>query len=328
MRFDSLQRISAWLAFAAVLLLPSIATAQDAVVGPLRLSDSPYGLVVGDYVGNQVLFLDRGTMQATSWIPIYTDSTQAAQGKPLSVGWMNDKLYVGEELTGRIQVFEWAIIGGKKKKSEYGWVQASASLTVEPIVQPSAVVADPAAGLLFVASKGQKQVLVLDAAGNLVRTIGGPGSAAPLGNPQGLALDIARQRVLVSDDSFIKSGSLGTTMYAVVQVYDYAGTPLGKVDGSTGAGNTAYRFARAQGVALDAAGRVYVADSYRHEVLVFAESSTTPNTFTALAKLGGKGVEPGMLLMPTGVYVDAAASKVYVANTMLGRVEVFNTVAP
>ncbi len=35
-----------------------------------------------------------------------------------------------------------------------------------------------------------------------------------------------------------------------------------------------------------------------------------------------------MLLMPTGVYIDTAASKVYVANTMLGRVEVFNTVAP
>jgi len=311
-----------------MLALPGMARAQDAVTGPLRFTDSPYGLVVGDYVGNQVLFLDRATMQATSWIPIYTDATQSAQGKPLSVGWMNGKLYVGEERTGRIQVFQWSVVGGKNKKLVYGWVQVSASLTAEPIVQPSAIVADPAAGLLFVASKGQKQVLVLDAAGNLVRTIGGAGSAAPLGNPQAIALDPARQRVLVTDDSFIKSSSLGTTMYAVVQVYDYAGMPLGRVDGSTGAGNTAYKFARAQGVALDAAGRIYVADSYRHEVLVFAESSTTPNTFTALAKLGGKGIEPGQLLMPTGVYIDTAAAKVYVANTLPGRVEVFGTVAP
>ena len=203
-------------------------------------------------------------------------------------------------------------------------LQVSASLTAAPVEQPSAIVADAGRGLLFVASKIQKSVLVLDAAGNLIRTIGGVGSAAPLGNPQGLALDTVRQRVLVSDDSFVRSGSLGTTMYAVVQVYDYAGVPLGRVDGSTGAGNTTYKFARAQGVALDAAGRVYVADTYRHEVLVFAESG--PNVFTALAKLGGKGLDVGQLLMPTGVFIDTATSKVYVANTMLGRLEVFGVV--
>ena len=131
-------------ALLAILLLPALVRAQDALVGPLRFTDSPHGLVVGDYVGNQVLFLDRATMQATSWIPIYTDATQSAQGKPLSVGWMNGKLYVGEELTGRIQVFQWLPIGGKNKKLVYGWVQVSASLTAEPIVQPSAIVADPA----------------------------------------------------------------------------------------------------------------------------------------------------------------------------------------
>lgn len=311
-------------ALACALLAPALAAAQQAeVIGPLRFADSPHGLVVGDYVGNQVQILDPETLTVTATIPIYSEPTLQEVGKPLSVGWMNGRLYVGEERTGRIQVFEW-VTTGKKKRLQEGWEQVSASFAAAPIVHPSAIAADPGLGLLFVASKGEKAVLVLDANGNEIRRIGGAGSAAPLGRPQGIVLDPARQRVLVTDDSFEKSSWSGSTLYGVVQVYDYAGMPLGRIDGSTGAGNTAYRFARPQGVALDAAGRVYVADTYRHEVLVFAES--TPNVYAAFAKLGSKGVATGQLLMPTGVLIDAASSKVFVANTMLGRIETFGVV--
>lgn len=309
---------------AILLLVPTLSSAQvPEMVGPLRLTNSPHGLVIGDYVGGQVLILDPTTLEISDTLPIYTDETLIDRGKPLSVGWMNGRLYVGEERTGLIQVFEKSkrkknskSQGGKKSTE---WVQVSASLTSMTVVQPSAIVADESLGLLFVASKGEQAVLVLDAAGNLVRTIGEPGAAVSLGNPQAIALDRVGQRVFVSDDGIEKCGSLGCSMLAGIQVYDYSGLAQGTINGNTG--NAGYKFSRAQGVALDAAGRVYLADSYRHQVMVFEEA--TPNIFSALGLLGDKGAGPGQLLLPTGVLIDPETSRILVANTMLARIEVF-----
>lgn len=198
---------------AALLLFPAISNAQEVeLIGPLRLTVAPPGLLVGDYVGSQVLIVDPATLEITSALPIYTDETLQVRGKPLSVGWMNHHLYVGEELTGLIQVFTQddgemirARYRGEKKTR---WIQLSASLTTTPVVQPSAIVTDESLGLLFVASKGEKAVLVLNETGNLIRTIG-PGSTAPLGNPQSIALDRDGQRVFVSDDGIEKCGMMG-----------------------------------------------------------------------------------------------------------------------
>jgi DNA-binding beta-propeller fold protein YncE len=311
---------------ACSLSVPLASSAQTLeLVGPLRMADSPLGLVVGDYVGRKVVVVDPTTMQVLDALPIYTDETQLTPGKPLSVGWMKGRLYVGEEYTGRIQVFAYGKPkkGGVKDASSIGktaqWVQISPSLTVEPLVQPSAIVADETQGLLFVASKGERAVLVLDADGNLLYTIGAPGSAAPLGKPQGIALDRTNQRVFVSDDGIESCTWMGCSVSSAIQVYDYDGLLLATIDGSTG--NAGYQFSRVQGVALDAAGHVYLADSYRHEVMVFEE--LIPNSFSALGLLGGKGSGPGQLLLPTGVFIDAATSRTFVANTMLSRIEIF-----
>jgi len=294
-------------------------------VGPLRMAESPLGLVVGDYVGRKVMILDPASMEVLDALPIYSDESQLTPGKPLSVAWMNGRLYVGEEYTGRIQVFgygrpkknglkESSVIDGKSQ-----WVQTSPSLTAAPVVQPSAIVADEGQGLLFVASKGEKAVLVLDADGNLVRTIGGAGGAAPLGKPQGIALDRTGQRVFVSDDGIEDCNWMGCSLSSAINVYTYDGLLLGSIDGNTG--NAGEKFSRAQGVALDPAGRVYLADSFRHEVMVFEE--TAPNSFSAMGVFGGKGSGPGQLLLPTGVLIDAATSRTFVANTMLARIEIF-----
>ena len=107
-------------------------------VGPLRMAESPLGLVVGDYVGRKVMILDPASMEVLDALPIYSDESQLTPGKPLSVAWMNGRLYVGEEYTGRIQVFgygrpkknglkESSVIDGKSQ-----WVQTSPSLTAAP----------------------------------------------------------------------------------------------------------------------------------------------------------------------------------------------------
>jgi len=319
---------------------PQTSTAQTLeLVGPLRMADSPLGLLVGDYVGRQVVVVDSDTMAVTDAFPIYSDEPLLdingdpvfdvngdpvfQTGKPLSVGWMNGRLYVGEERTGLIQVFEKT--DGKKNsknknpKKQAKWVQVSASLTAFPVPQPSAIVADEARGWLFIASKIDSVVYVVDETGTLVKTIGDANSAVPLGQPQAIALDRASSRVFVSDDGIEDCSWSGCSLNSAIQIYDYDGLLLGTIDGNSG--NAGYNFSRAQGVALDTAGHVYLADSFRHEVMVFEE--LTPNSFSALGLLGGKGSAPGQLLLPTGVFIDSASSRTFVANTMLSRIEVF-----
>ena len=304
----------AWLQTGAVAQTSSAA----AMSGPMRVTDSPLGLLVGDYVGGGVLFVNPVTLALEDTVPI--------TGKPLGVAWMNGRVYVGDERTGAIEVYERVSRGGKKNtknqkndKKSLEWVQVTANLTGSVIGGPADIVADEDLGLLFVASKGDKTIYVLDETGAVVRTIGGPGSTNPVGQPQGLALDRVDRRIYVSDDGAEVCTWLGCSPSSLVHVYDYDGTFLGAISGDSGQEN--FGFSRAQGVTVDNFGDVYLVDSWRGQVLVFDEVSA--NSWTGIGTFGSKGAGIKELLLPMDVVVDQASSTVYVTNPMKGRVEVF-----
>lgn len=303
----------AWVQTAAVAQTSSAATMS----GPIRITDSPLGLMVGDYVGYGVVFVNPVTLAVEEAIPV--------TGKPLGVAWMNGLVYVGDEKTGAIEVYQKRTAGQKntdnqgKAKKVAGWSQVSASLTGSAIGGPADIAADEGARLLFVASKRDKTVYVLDEAGALIRTIGAPGSTNPVGRPQGLALDPVGQRIYVSDDGAEVCTWMGCAPVSLVQVYDYDGNFLGAISGDSGQAN--FEFSRVQGVTVDSTGRVYLVDSYRGQVLVFDEIS--PNSWTGIGTFGTKGAGVKQLLLPMDVIVDEASATVYVTNTMKGRVEVF-----
>lgn len=289
-----------------------------AMAGPMRIADSPLGLIVGDYVGHGVVIVNPVTLALEETVPV--------TGKPLGVAWMNGRIYVGDEKTGAIEVY--GIVGSAKKnaknkkigKKVLEWVQVSASLTGSAIEGPSDIAADESLGLLFVASKGDKTVYVLDEGGTVVRTIGGPGSTNPVGRPQGLALDRVGQRLFVSDDGVQSCTWMGCSTSSLVQVYDYNGNFLGAISGDSG--QESFGFSRAQGVTVDSNGRVYLVDSWRGQVLVFDEVGA--NSWTGIGTFGSKGAGVKEFLLPHDAIVDEATSTVYVTNTMKGRVEVFD----
>ena len=290
---------------------------EPTMAGPVRLSESPMGLLVGDYVGYSVIILDPKKLTVTDTVPITS--------KPLSVAWGNDRVYVGDEKTGLIEVYE-KVLAGKKstnnpggKKTKYEWVQVSANLTGSPVPQPSDIAVDESAGLLFIASKLDKTVSVFDQTGALVRIIGDSGSGAPLERPQGIALDRAGQRIFVSDDSVDMCSSWFSCALGAVVVYDYDGNLLGSVISDDQLAE--FKFGRAQGLTVDQTGRIYLVDSFRSEVLVFEETAT--NSWTAIGRIGTKGAGAKQLLLPMDVMVDAQTSKIYVTSTMTARVEVF-----
>jgi hypothetical protein len=310
------------IAVAMVLALAgSLAQAQTSpeptMAGPVRLSESPMGLLVGDYVGYSVLILNPRTLAVEDIVPI--------TGKPLSVAWMNGRVYVGDEKTGLIEVYEKSGKGKSNVKKSQNpkkmieWKQVSANLTGSPVPQPSDIAVDESAGLLFIASKLDKTVSVFNQAGALVRIIGDAGSATPLERPQGLALDRTGQRIFVSDDSVnLCSGWFSCALGAVI-VYDYDGNLLGVIP-SDDQPDT-FKFGRAQGLAVDHTGRVYLVDSFRSEVLVFEE--TEANKWTGIGRFGTKGAGVKQLLLPMDVMVDEKKSKIYVTSTMTARIEVF-----
>lgn len=284
---------------------------------PIRITESPQGLMVGDYVGYSVVFLDPATLAVTDTITV--------AGKPLGVAWMNGRVYVGDERTGAIEVYEKTSSGMKNTKNSKNpkkvveWVQVSASLTGASLERPSDIAVDEGLGLLFVASRLGKMVQVLDETGALVRTIGAANSTNPVGRPQGLALDRVGQRIFVSDDGGEECTWMGCAPASLVHVYDYNGNFLGAISGNSG--QAGYEFSRIQGVTVDSTGRVYLVDSWRGQVLVFDEVST--NSWTGIGTFGSKGAGVKELLLPMDVIFDEATSTVYATNTMKGRVEVF-----
>lgn len=88
--------------------------------------------------------------------------------------------------------------------------------------------------------------------------------------------------------------------------------------GGTEEGNAAnpLGFYGPRGVAVDANGNVYIADTGNKRIVV------TDNEGTFLYQLGFAGAEPGRFSEPTGVGVDDVGN-LYVADTWNGRVQVF-----
>jgi sugar lactone lactonase YvrE len=102
----------------------------------------------------------------------------------------------------------------------------------------------------------------------------------------------------------------------VVRKYDAANGTLVVQWGSYGTGPG--QFNQPQGVALDAAGNVYVTDTYNHRVQVF------DNNGGFLMQWGGYGSSPGQFYRPMGIGV-AADGKIYVGDTWNNRVQIFGS---
>jgi hypothetical protein len=188
------------------------------------------------------------------------------------------------------------------------------------------------AGNVYVADSSNHTIRKITPAG-LVSTLAGfagsfgskdgTGSAALFYFPAGLAMD-SSGNIYVADadnETIRKIAPAGTnwmvsTIAGNPSLTNGLGTPIG---GSADGAGTNAQFFLPQGVAVDGAGNVYVADTYNSTIRKIAPAGTNWVVSTIAGQAGNRGSADGtgtnaQFFLPQGVAVDGAGN-LYVADT-------------
>lgn len=187
--------------------------------------------------------------------------------------------------------------------------------------QPTGMAID-SQGRVYVADTANHQVLRYGADGNLEATLGGFGSGLQeFFEPRGLAVD--------DDDNLYVADTWNARVVKFSPEGEWLATwgsgeqDLGEGRRATITDGVPERNAAAplgffgpRGVAVDSAGRVYVADTGNKRIVV------TDDSGNFLYQWGYAGSEPGAFNEPTSLAIDANGN-VVVADTWNGRVQVF-----
>ncbi len=174
------------------------------------------------------------------------------------------------------------------------------------LLRPTGLAWVPQHSLLAVTDVGLHEVLVFDASGQLVRTIGGRGeNDAGFNFPTHVAAD-SQGRLFVVD-----------AMNYRIKILD---ADSGELLGSFGqAGDVPGLLSKPKGIALDSQGHIYVADAMQDRVFIFDDEGQF------LLDFGSSGNGPGELSLPGGVAIDER-DQIFVADGLNHRVQAFQYV--
>jgi sugar lactone lactonase YvrE len=204
--------------------------------------------------------------------------------------------------------------------------------TSAALYQPFGVAVD-SSGNVYIAEYGDSRIRkVTTGTGAKISTIAGNGTygfagdgaaatSAELNFPHGLCVD-SSGNIFIADfgnnriRKIVSGGNIST----------FAGNGLTSYSGDSG-GATQAQFNTPSGVAIDAAGNIYVADTINNAVRQITTKgviSTFAGTGTAGFSGDGSAANKGQLNAPQGVAVDAAGN-VYIADSGNLRVRVVGT---
>jgi DNA-binding beta-propeller fold protein YncE len=184
-----------------------------------------------------------------------------------------------------------------------------ASFGESELKDPCGVAIDVENRLVYVADTGLDQVLVYDADSyKLLRKIGTTGKDHTLTDPGNFSKPT---NVAVDKDGNLY---VTDTLNDRVEVFDADGGFI-RAFGKNGDG--AGEFARPKGIAIDSDGHVWVADAMLNRVQVFTPEGQI------LMGFGGFGILPGQFQALTGMAFDRKNSRIFTAEQLLGRVQMF-----
>jgi DNA-binding beta-propeller fold protein YncE len=287
---------------AFLLILPLAMTmpaqGQD-FYSPVRLTKMPSG---------ELVIVDSRRQTLSIWDPQSASVVRVidAPGRPVSVAYGWNYLFVGNEMTQSVDVV-------RPKNGKLRYILGGKNFHIQ---RPSDIAVDIDQGLVFVTDSATASVLVFDKGGDLLRSLPAAGQP-PLYRPTGLAVDPVKGEVLVSDFGDPVNPD------ASVTIYDYDGIFKASVDGSAGCGSFGcsgahINFSRPQGLAVNSQGLIYVVDSVLGQVLVFDRDTTE-----GVAAIGTKGKGPQQLWLPLDLAIGDDNNDLYVTNNRNRRLEVF-----
>lgn len=250
---------------------------------PVRASGTTEGrLLVTDARLRMVLRVDPVSLQP--------DQAMRTSGEPGAVALLGQRIFVGNAARQTVDVYD-AQGGGSAGNFGNGAVG-----------YPTDIAVDASRRLVFVVDGQGQSVKVFTTHGTLVQVIGGPGAGGnQLLVPIGIAVDTARQQILVSD-----YGAPPSTK-ASVKIFAYDGSVVDVISGAGRCGmlGCSGGFSRPQGVALSRLDKVFVVDALLGQVLVFDRGTKT------LERSIGS---PSVLYVPSDVVIDANDDVFVVSN--------------
>jgi DNA-binding beta-propeller fold protein YncE len=237
-------------------------------------------------------------------VALNTDRATTLQ-QPNSVYADDFRVYVVDRTPGRIFVFDRGarktiiLDGTPPPPEDEVQLLAPASITVNAL------------GTMFVSDTQQGKVFGFDRNGKLIMVIGKLGE---LGTPAGLAIDQRRNRLYVADTSAHQVKVFSTTGDRLFE----DGLPSGGRPfeiGASGKSKEDFKFPGA--IALDANGDLFVLDTLRKRVHVYAPDGKFIKVFAL------SGSMPGQAIKPKGLAVDSDGH-LYVTDSVSNNILLFD----
>ncbi|HYH22192.1 MAG TPA: 6-bladed beta-propeller [Azospirillum sp.] len=231
------------------------------------------------------------------------DSGVGSLAKPLDLSVdQSGKVYVCDNAGRRVVVFD---ADGKYLRSVG---------SAEILQKPSSVSVNKDGSRIYVVDTGgvssdKHQVVIFDAAGNVVKKVGTRGSGPGEFNlPISVATNSANGNFYVVD-----GGNFRVESFTADGTYIKSFGDIGRNSG---------QFARPKAIAADRNGNLYITDS------AFANFQIFDPDGRLLLDVGGRGGEGlgGQFMLPAGIAVDATDGRVYVVDQFFPKVDVFRPV--
>jgi DNA-binding beta-propeller fold protein YncE len=281
------------------------------MITPVRITEGETGqLLVSDSAAGAVHILDKQSARVLSTVNI--------GGTPVGIARLGKQIFVGNRDTQAVEVYEVDSKKGKVRKL-HTLGPAAKGKREGFFKNPTDIAIDPSLGQVFVLDTGDQLVKVFDFTGNFITSFTPAVPGQQVTFVAAIAVDVARQEVLVSDQGFPYE-----TLPARILIFSYTGTYRRQISGAgylPSSGNIEEtQFTRPQGLVADQAGHIFMVDAVLGELLVFDQNNIVDQDSVAVVKRLGGG---GQLKGPTDVALDLQSGDVFVVNSRFRRLEAF-----